>query len=164
MLLNEYTDGVPTNKASQQHAPREKKPSEQDFGWSKGHIILKIMKGWSWTRASVFKHRDKAGRDTTALSVLANEELQDVPGLCSAMIHTAKLIETGPWEAFGCNKLLSPKYHSGMAQRLQGRATSQQQHTHGQHGLETAECHPHGLLCASWSQGSQNPVCPGRCT
>lgn len=44
----------------------------------------------------VFKHRDKAGRDTTALSVLANEELQDVPGLCSAMIHTAKLIERGP--------------------------------------------------------------------
>lgn len=34
--------------------------------------------------------------DTTALSVLANEELQDVPGLCSAMIHTAKLIERGP--------------------------------------------------------------------
>lgn len=47
MLLNESTDGVPTNKASEQHTPRERKPSEQAFGRSEGHIILKIMKSWS---------------------------------------------------------------------------------------------------------------------
>lgn len=69
---------------------------------------------------------DKAGRDTPALSALANEELQNVLGFCSGMIHTVKVIKRGLWEAFGCYKLLSPKHHSGMAQRLQGRATSQQ--------------------------------------
>lgn len=121
------------------------------FWVKQGENNLKNHEGlnWSWTRARVSKHRasnNKAGRNTTALSVLANEEHQDVPGVCSAMIHTVKLIKRGPWEAFGYNKLLPPP-NTTLAW-LRGYKTGpllNRQHTQGHHGLEAAECHPCGM-------------------
>lgn len=142
------------------------------FWVKQGENNLKNHEGlnWSWTRARVSKHRasnNKAGRNTTALSVLANEEHQDVPGFCSAMIHTVKLIKRGPWEAFGCNKLLPPKHHSGMAQRLQDRATSQQAAHTRPPWFGSCRMSPlwHGPLSVPGGPGApKHPVCPGRCT
>lgn len=56
-------------------------------------------------------------RDTTARSVLVNDgDLQDILGLCSATIHAVKLLWVDLWQAFGCDKLLSPKHLFGVAQ------------------------------------------------
>lgn len=79
------------------------------------------------------------------------------------MIHTVKLIKRGPWEDFGCNKLLSPKHHSASEATRQGHFSTGSTHMATMvWELQNVTLVGKGLSVPAGPRAPKHPFCPGR--